>query len=119
MGELGIKNDTGKLRWDLLPLDVTEQVVAVLTKALRNYPEWNWVHVKDARKRYLAATFRHIAARLRGEVIDPDDNEPHLAHAICDLMFLAYFDLHDVDGAGEFKPQYKEEVNGEETQRER
>jgi len=89
---IGYKRDEGKLRWDLLPITEIEQVVKVLTFSLKKYPEGNWIEVKDSRKRYFAAACRHFFAWWRGEKLDGESHLPHLAHAICCLVFLLWFD---------------------------
>jgi hypothetical protein len=99
----GTKLDTGKPRWDLLPIDEAEDVVRVLTFGAVKYEAYNWQLVKGARWRYLAAGFRHLAEWMRGNRLDAETGLPHLAHAACNLLFLAWFDRHPeaglVDGA--------------------
>lgn len=89
----GRKDDGGKLPWDLLPWESTEAVVAVLRSGAGKYAADNWKHVPDARRRYFAAAIRHLVARWRGEVIDPEFGHPHLAHAACCVLFMLWFDL--------------------------
>lgn len=91
---LGFKDDTEKPRWDLLDLHVEEDVVRVLTHGAAKYADGNWQRVPNARKRYLSAALRHLAAWQGGEELDPDSQLPHLAHAQCCLHFLAWFDKH-------------------------
>lgn len=84
----GIKHDTEKARWDLLPIDPIEQVVGVLTYGARKYDDFNWAKVKPLKPRYYAAALRHIVAWWKGETLDPESGYHHLAHAICCLIFL-------------------------------
>jgi hypothetical protein len=88
----GRKQDNGKDRWDLLPFRETCQVVRVLTLGAQKYSDDNWKRVPWAESRYKAASLRHIAARARGEINDPETKMPHLAHAICCLLFWLWFD---------------------------
>lgn len=88
----GGKNDTGKARWDLLPLGLIEDAVRVLTHGAVKYGEHNWKSVENGKERYYAALMRHIAAYRRGELADPDTKLSHLAHAICNLIFLYEFE---------------------------
>ena len=57
----------------------------------------NWMHVPDARRRYYDAAMRHIEAWLLGEQNDPESGLPHLAHAVCCLLFLIWFDNREVN----------------------
>ncbi len=84
----GRKDDTGKARWDLLPLRAASAIVRVLTYGARKYAPENWRKVPDGRDRYFAAALRHLVAWRGGEAIDPESGEPHLAHAACCLFFL-------------------------------
>ena len=91
----GAKLDAGKPQWDLLEYRVLEDVVKVLTFGAQKYGVNNWVDVPNARRRYFAATMRHLAAWKQDEIMDPESGLPHLAHAICSLMFLASRKLKD------------------------
>lgn len=84
----GRKYDAGKLRYDLLPARALESVVRVLGAGAAKYGDNNWVRVAGGRKRYFAAAMRHTWAWWRGEELDPETGEDHLAHAMCCLMFL-------------------------------
>lgn len=88
----GTKHDKNKPRWDLLPIKEVEDVVNVLTRGAQFYADDNWKKVTNKRKRYYAAAMRHLAAWKTGECIDKQFNLPHLAHAICCLLFLMWED---------------------------
>jgi hypothetical protein len=88
----GRKDDSEKLRWDLLPYDQLEKVVAVMTVGAKKYGDDNWQEVSKAERRYFAALMRHAVAYKKGELLDPDDGLPHLAHAACCALFLLHFD---------------------------
>lgn len=87
----GLKDDKQKLRWDLLPLDSCEQVVAVLTFGAKKYAPNNWQLVHDAQERYYAALLRHLKSWRCGEQIDPESGLHHLAHVACNALFLCWF----------------------------
>lgn len=91
-GKLGIKFDNvpEKLRWDLLPYRETGQVVDILTYGAEKYADDNWKFVPDKEKRYFAAGMRHLVAWKEGEKNDKESGKPHLAHAICCLLFLLW-----------------------------
>ncbi len=84
----GTKNDSGKDRWDLLPVRGTRLIVKVLTFGAAKYAPENWRKVPNARERYYAAAMRHLTAWWEGERDDPETGLPHLAHAGCCIIFL-------------------------------
>ena len=89
---VGRKDDSGKLRWDLLPIDLVEKVVAVLTHGGKKYGDYNWQKVADPKNRYYAAAMRHLTSWRKNELVDSESGIEHLAHAICCLIFLMEFD---------------------------
>jgi hypothetical protein len=84
----GVKFDAAKPDWALVQWRALESYVRVLTFGARKYAPDNWRKVPDRDRRYLAAALRHIAAHARGEQLDSETGEPHLAHAICCLAFI-------------------------------
>ena len=84
----GRKDDAEKARVDLLPVRALELVSRVLGFGARKYGVDNWRLVPDARRRYYAAALRHMFAWWRGELVDPDTGESHLAHAAASLLFI-------------------------------
>lgn len=67
----------------------------VLWYGANKYAPWNWQRVPDAREQYFGAATRHLVAWRRGELLDPETGLPHLAHATCNLLFIAWFDWKD------------------------
>lgn len=82
----GLKADIGKDQWNLLPIVPIEQVIKVLTYGANKYAPENWRNVESERD--VATLFRHIVAWHKGEKFDKETNLHHLAHAICNLIFL-------------------------------
>ena len=91
----GVKYDDGKARWELIPFRAMRDVVDVLTYGSRKYADDNWKIVPDARKRYISAAFRHLTDWAGGEKKDSETGKSHLAHAICCLLFLLWFEQED------------------------
>lgn len=91
--EPGIKHDQDKDRWDLLPWVCIREVVRVLTFGARKYKDNNWQQVENPRQRYFAAAHRHLFEWECGQEKDHESTLPVLAHAICNLLFLLWFDL--------------------------
>lgn len=95
---IGIKHDHAKPRMSLMPEGVMEEMLAVLEYGAAKYSDDNWMIVPDAQTRYYDAAHRHIEAWWRCEAKDPESGKAHLAHAMCCLAFLMWFDKH---GEGE------------------
>lgn len=70
----------------------------VLTLGAQKYDDDNWKKVKPLKDRYFSAMMRHIAAWQKGEKFDIDDNEYHLAHAGCCVLFLLWADMQEEEG---------------------
>ncbi len=93
MASGGVKKDTGKAPWSLLPFDALRQVVIVLAAGARKYAARNW-EKGVLWSRYYDAAMRHQTAWWQeSERDDPEDGLHHLAHAICCLLFLLAYDL--------------------------
>lgn len=86
----GTKHDSGKRDWTLLPWKQLEQVVQVLEFGATKYSRDNWKQVE--RDRYEKALMRHTISYLSGEKQDPESQQSHLAHVICNCLFLLYND---------------------------
>lgn len=92
MKNKGKKFDGGKLPWHLLAWDAIEQVVEVLRFGANKYAPRNWEQGIDY-DRLFDAILRHLTAWWSGETYDPETKINHLAHAICDLMFLLAYSI--------------------------
>jgi hypothetical protein len=81
------KYDELKPDYAQLPPTALESVVQVLSFGAAKYEAYNW---RKGFKwtRLFSACNRHIFAWLKGEDLDPESGLPHLAHAICCLIFL-------------------------------
>lgn len=82
----GMKFDSGKLDYTLLPWDGVEEVVKVLEFGAKKYARDNWKKVES--QRYMAAAFRHLVAYSKGELNDSETGLSHLAHASCCVLFM-------------------------------
>jgi hypothetical protein len=88
----GSKFDSGKPRFSLLPHNTLSPVLRVLEAGAVKYSVNNWQHVENPRERYYDAAVRHLYAWFHGEPKDLETGESHLAHAICCLLFLLWFE---------------------------
>lgn len=105
----GMKFDSvDKLRWDLVPWEIFEETVAVLTDGANKYEDNNWKHVENGSERYFGALLRHVMAYRNGELLDPESGRSHLSHAMCNLLFLLWFDKEasEEDKAIKFTPEF-------------
>lgn len=91
----GKKFDFNKPRWDLLPLWVLSPVVDVLTFGAQKYGPNNWQNLVDFEDRYTAAFLRHFVAWQGGEKVDSESGHAHIAHMICNLIFILWKELQN------------------------
>lgn len=85
------KDDTGKHLWTLFPWRGAILALGVIEYGARKYSPSNWVRVlqaEDGENRYVNAAQRHLVAHMTGERLDPETGLPHLAHAVCSLLFI-------------------------------
>lgn len=92
--DIGAKCDAGKplpaLVLGGLALGISE-VVDVGTYGARKYTPNGWLSVPNGPERYMEALWRHLLAHMRGEIIDPDSGQRHMAHVAWNA--LAYLTL--------------------------
>ena len=100
----GNKYDTGKPAMELVPSYPMEQLGLVLLHGKAKYAANNWRKGINV-SRNLGAALRHIFAALRREDLDSDSGLPHLAHALCDLMFA----LETLHSLPEFDDRYQDQ----------
>lgn len=85
---VGIKYDSEKPDYSLLPPHALDELVKVLTMGKLKYSRENWRLLEDGENRYFAAAQRHLWALRKGETYDPESGLHHAAHAIACAMFL-------------------------------
>ena len=86
----GRKNDIkdGKLRWDLLPLDLIELIVEVYDFGARKYAPETW---KQLERRYKAALLRHLGEHDKGNLRDDESGLLHAQHLCWNAIAMLYF----------------------------
>lgn len=94
-----LKNDSGKPTFELIPFELLADVNKVLEHGRRTYGANNWRKPEGFKmSRCFNALLRHMFAWWRGEDLDPQTHICHLAHAMCNLLFLMYhFQLKNGD----------------------
>ena len=90
------KADSEKVRLELLPVRPLLDVGKVLTFGAKKYSERNW-EKGLAWSRPYAAALRHLFAWWSGETYDKETGLTHLAHALCEIMFLLEFSYTHVE----------------------
>jgi len=91
----GLKFDTGKARYDLIPPEVEEAIAKVLTFGAAKYGERNWELGMKWGRPY-AALRRHMSAWWSGEDNDPETGMPHTWHAACCIAFIVAFEARGI-----------------------
>ncbi|CAB5195132.1 hypothetical protein UFOVP176_62 [uncultured Caudovirales phage] len=86
----GLKYDSGKLNWSLMPFGALQEVVKVLEFGSKKYAPNNWQYVDNADERYWNAAMRHLIAYKTESTNDSETGLSHLAHAICCMLFLQH-----------------------------
>ena len=81
------KETRGKLRLELVPPELMEHMARVLEYGARKYGDENWRRGLPYSFFY-AAALRHLLAWYAGDDDDEESKLPHLAHAVCNLVFL-------------------------------
>ena len=94
---MSVKYDQHKPDWTLLPMRGVIDIIRVLEFGAQKYARDQWRDVPDARRRYLAAAFRHLAAVADGKWVDDESQLPHLAHAGCCILFLLWFGVGNAE----------------------
>lgn len=84
----GLKDDKDKHEWDLVPLDIVQEVIPVYKFGLK-YSKDNWRKGFQYSRIY-NSLMRHLLAFWHGENCDCESKKPHLAHALWNIITLIY-----------------------------
>lgn len=89
----GVKFDSQKLRWDLLPFDALEEVVKVYTYGATKYDDRNWEKgIKYSR--VYGALLRHLMAWVGGKIFNKEDgNVLHLSQVVWNALALLTYEV--------------------------
>lgn len=82
------KQDSGKTEWSTLCWDQLEKVARVQMFGNQKYEPNSWKRVDKSR--YTEAALRHLIAHVSGERLDSESGMEHLAHLICNAMFIMW-----------------------------
>jgi hypothetical protein len=94
----GLRYNSDKLRYDLIPPLANREYAKVWTQALGKYPEGNWEKGMPWTE-VIASAMRHLEAIRLGEDIDTESGLLHAAHLQCNAAMLTeyYFTKQDFD----------------------
>lgn len=88
----GVKDNRGKSRVDLLPVKPLVAAGHVMDYGTRKYKPNNW-RLGLGWADTIGSALRHLLAFSDGEDIDPETGYAHLAHALCQVLFLTEYYL--------------------------
>lgn len=91
----GLKYDSGKLRFGLIPTETTNALAEVLTFGAEKYAKDNWKLLENGKERYLDALYRHLESYRSGEYTDKESGFSHLSHCLCNLAFIHYLETQE------------------------
>jgi hypothetical protein len=92
-----LKIKTSKTRWSLLPWAQLQEPADLITKGALDYGDYGWQN--NPRSYYEDAIFRHLTAYMSGEKNDPKSGSSHIAHVMCNAMFIQWhLDKEKTDG---------------------
>lgn len=89
----GIKHDSDKPRFDLIPADALEEVAKVYTVGAKKYGDRNWEKGLFY-GRLCGALLRHIYAWWRGEKKDKENKCHHLSSVVFCALALLHYELN-------------------------
>lgn len=91
----GHKDDSEKIRMELIPPEMMEAVGDILTFGAKKYADRNWEHGMQW-SRPFGALMRHMWAWWGGEDKDPETGRSHLWHACACIAFLIAYEQRGV-----------------------
>ena len=89
----GLKYDSGKPRYDLIPADALEEVAKVYTVGAKKYGDRNWEKGLSY-SRLFGSLMRHAWAWWRGERDDKENKLHHLSSVIFCALGLLHYELN-------------------------
>lgn len=85
----GMKFDSGKIRYDLIPPEALHQIAAAFTYGAEKYEPQNWQKLTE--EQAIASVMRHVEAHRRGELVDPESGISHLGCAATQICFALWY----------------------------
>jgi len=82
--------DKGKLRMELVPSVAMEALAAIFGNGADKYGDFNWQKGLPWLQPY-ASCMRHLLAWWEGEDLDQESGQPHIYHAMANLVMIAEY----------------------------
>lgn len=95
MSTIGLKFDSDKTRWDLVPIELWEYTAKIYTYGAAKYAPNNWKSLEPFDDRYYAALMRHLCEWRKGNKIDEESGFLHIGHAAWNANALLWKDIHE------------------------
>lgn len=92
---VALRFDADKDRYDLIPPEWFAVLAKILGMGAKKYADRNW-EKGFKYSQIIGSAFRHIFARLRGEINDPESGLPHLGHAAWNILVMMSHDLRQL-----------------------
>lgn len=92
---VGVRFDSGKLRYDLLPPDGMDALVDVYTQGAKKYADRNWEKGMNW-SRIIGSLLRHTFKFMSGETHDKETGCHHMAMAAWNALALCVYDTRKV-----------------------
>jgi hypothetical protein len=91
-----LRYNSGKLKWSMVHFESLAPMVKVLMYGEKKYARDNWKKGLN-REEILDSMQRHLASLIDGEEVDPESQEHHIGHIMCNCLFYSYFNIIDGD----------------------
>lgn len=98
------KQDKGKAPFHLLDPYALEQLTRVLEFGAKKYSPNGWREGVDW-NRTISAIYRHLTAFQSGQTHDPETGLNHMAHVMCNAMFLVNWEKTHPEKDDRWKPE--------------
>lgn len=104
----GTKNDQGKARINLVPVEAIEGAAKAFGFGADKYGVDNFRN-GIAYRRLADATMRHLLAYMNGEDNDPESGLSHLDHGLASLSMLKFMSVHKTELDDRWKTNMKKD----------
>jgi len=89
-----------KLRYDLIPPEIIEELAKVYTYGAKEYGENQWQYLPNGVQRYYGALIRHLQEFRKGNTADQKSKLYHLSHALWNVGALLWLQLQEQKQSG-------------------